>query len=280
MDHNNDNGFFEDRRDEILDVHEERSEYDRNMGLSAGGNSYGEGGRKSGSLVSILVAIGVGIVVAAVVVALVSPKKKSRRNVADIVSERGPGEVDEMRQFVEEKGIVESAAPAAAPAQPEAPAEMRIRDRAQRDAAANSRAAAARRGAAPAPAAQKPASRQAAPSELRLVERPSNIQGEVVVERDKSPAPIKTAAAPAPAGGAWTVQLASGDDAKKVEVEWGRLSARHGALLSGATHKVIPAEVNGRQVYRLRVVGFGSFAEADALCSKLKSAGAACYATR
>jgi|GEM_PF-2826467 len=276
MDHNNDNGFFEDRRDEILDVREERSEYDRNMGLSAGGNSYGDGGRKSGSLVSILVAIGVGIVVAAVVVALVSPKKKSRRNIADIVSERGPGEVDEMKQFVENKGIVESAAPA----QPEAPAEMRIRDRAQRDTAANSRAAAARRGAAPAPAAQKPAGRQVVPSELRLVERPSDIQGEVVVERDNSPAPIKTASAPAPSGGAWTVQLASGDDAKKVEAEWGKLSARHGALLSGATHKVIPAEVNGRQVYRLRVVGFGSFAEADALCSKLKSAGAACYATR
>jgi cell division septation protein DedD len=270
----NDNDFFEEQKGEGSDAPREESNYDQNMGLSAGGNSYGEEEKKrgynSGSIISILLAVGIGIAVAAIVVALVSPKKRPQRNVADIVSERRPGEVDEMRRFVEEKGIIEVPTPTARPV-PEAPVEPRPRERAERRPVEQ--------------AVQRPATPRPVPAELRLIERPSSVRGEVVVERDTSPAPAPAPAAPAPAraaatGGAWTVQLASGDNAARTEAEWGRLLNRHGAILSGLTHTVIPAEVNGRQVFRLRVIGFANFAEADALCTRLKAAGAACFATR
>ena len=269
---NNDNDFFEEPREGASETPREETREEPNIGLSAGGNSYGEESRKreydSNSIIAILLAVGIGMAVAAVVVALVSPRQRHQRNVA--VVER-PAEPDEMRRFIEEREIIAVPEPAPAPAPvPAPPPEPVVRERAPRPAPA-------------APVAQpRPAPPRPVPAEVRLVERPSPIRGEVMVERDRAPAPAAAPVAVAAAvpAGPWMVQIASGENAERTEAEWGRLVARHGAVLAGQTHRVIPAEVDGRQVFRLRVVGFASLADANAFCARFQAAGGNCFATR
>jgi len=58
-----------------------------------------------------------------------------------------------------------------------------------------------------------------------------------------------------------------------------RVQQRHGAALAGYQPTVRRASVDGREVYRVRVVGL-SQTEANGLCDRLKTAGGNCFVAR
>jgi len=72
-----------------------------------------------------------------------------------------------------------------------------------------------------------------------------------------------------------TIQLAAPRSAAEAEAYWTRVSARHPEL-EKFDKAIIPAVVNSRQYYRLRVTGPG----AKATCSALKQSGTDCFAVR
>ena len=84
------------------------------------------------------------------------------------------------------------------------------------------------------------------------------------------PAP---ASSPAPSGvgvqvGAYTSQASA-------EAGWTRLSQQYAGVLSGVKHRVVEGRADIGTVYRLQALA-GDTAGADALCGRLKAAGAAC----
>lgn len=95
-------------------------------------------------------------------------------------------------------------------------------------------------------------------------------------------APADAAAEPAdrvrPVGGRWVVQLGAFSSAGRVEIAWeralGRLSALDGFAPSSTT---FVSTRRAATFYRLSISGFGSRAEAAALCEKVKATGGACF---
>jgi cell division septation protein DedD len=88
----------------------------------------------------------------------------------------------------------------------------------------------------------------------------------------KPAAPTAKPAAPAakpapPAAKAGTVQLGAFSSAEKAESAWAAMAARTPGL-SG--HRVVPVEVGGKTLYRLRATGPAG------VCAKVKAAGDAC----
>jgi hypothetical protein len=82
------------------------------------------------------------------------------------------------------------------------------------------------------------------------------------------PAPPKPVTpAPAPAAKAGTVQLGAFSSAEKAESAWAAMAARNPSL-SG--HRVVPVEVGGKTLYRLRASGPAG------VCAKVKAGGDAC----
>jgi hypothetical protein len=81
-------------------------------------------------------------------------------------------------------------------------------------------------------------------------------------------------ARPAPALGAWLVQIAASPDAGGAQRALGRLPA---ASLAGHAAGLEAAEVHGRRVVRAVVRGFRTRAAADAFCSALPPAAKACW---
>ncbi len=94
----------------------------------------------------------------------------------------------------------------------------------------------------------------------------------------KAPPPMSLPGAQAVAvgvsGGA-LVQLGSFPDASGADITWKKLSKRFG-YLAPLGKSVVSANVNGRNVWRLRV-NAGSADQATTLCAKLKVAGEACF---
>lgn len=73
-------------------------------------------------------------------------------------------------------------------------------------------------------------------------------------------------------GGIWSVQLMSSSNKQTVEKAWSQILAKHKALLSNMTHKIMPAQIPGKGTfYRLRVGSFKTRDMANALCKKLKA---------
>ena len=97
-----------------------------------------------------------------------------------------------------------------------------------------------------------------------------------VVGVPKATAPLvakpPVVARPAAAAGIGTVQLGAYGSQAKAETAWKSLSTRFG-YLGGMTRSIVPAEVGGTTVYRLRVAAGG---EAAGVCSRLKAAGENC----
>jgi cell division protein FtsN len=88
------------------------------------------------------------------------------------------------------------------------------------------------------------------------------------------PEPPKPAPVPAPvmaSSGGIYVQLGAFSSRDRAEAAWGGLSGKPG--LSGVSSNIQAAAADK---YRLRAGPFGSRAEAEAACSKLKAAGQAC----
>jgi len=92
-----------------------------------------------------------------------------------------------------------------------------------------------------------------------------------------TPAPATAAPPPAKAsGGPVGVQLAATADEASAQAVWVQLKKKFPDLLASKSPDIIPAVVNGRSVWRLRLSGLGDADAAKAFCAKLTASGAAC----
>jgi hypothetical protein len=147
---------------------------------------------------------------------------------------------------------------------------------------------------ASAPAARTPASAPSAP--VRPVSAPPAPVAPKVTARatppvptigDNAPrnlAPVAAGATPSaanpPAGsGAFAVQLAAPGSVAEANVVIARLKQRHAAELGGAQPVSVRANVNGKDIYRVRVTGLSQDG-ANALCNRLKAGGGSCFVAR
>ncbi len=94
--------------------------------------------------------------------------------------------------------------------------------------------------------------------------------------------PAKPAAAPAAApspakpSGPADVQLAATPDEPSAAATWASLQRKYPDLLGSRKPVIIPAVVNGKSVWRLRVSGFASADEAKSFCAQLTAKGGQC----
>lgn len=92
--------------------------------------------------------------------------------------------------------------------------------------------------------------------------------------------PAAAEATAASASGGFSVQLAapgSEQEARDIQV---RLMKKYGAELAGFHPSIHKAEVGGKPVYRVRVVGLSSREEATSLCQKIQSGGGNCFVAK
>lgn len=92
-----------------------------------------------------------------------------------------------------------------------------------------------------------------------------------------SPAAAKSvkSAPAAPASGGVGVQVGAFSSQATAEAGWNKLVGQAGGALSGVSHRVVSGTADIGTVYRLQAVA-GDAGAANALCSKLKSAGISC----
>lgn len=132
---------------------------------------------------------------------------------------------------------------------------------------------------------------------------PAPAKPEPVVTREavNAPTPLKAPAAepaaepkpeaPAQLAGAYTpkfvlgaahlVQVGATDTLTKADEEFSRLAKLAPDLFAGAERVVLPVQVDGKQMYRVRVGSFASAEDANAFCSAYKARVGDCYrATR
>ncbi len=107
-----------------------------------------------------------------------------------------------------------------------------------------------------------------------------------VVEQPAARPVTTPAPAPAPAPrqtitGDWVVQVASLRSQSEAEATFARIQSANSAILSGYGPDIVRVDLAEKGIYyRARVAGFGSRAEASALCDRLKSAGQSCFVGR
>jgi len=88
-----------------------------------------------------------------------------------------------------------------------------------------------------------------------------------------TPAPPRPAPAPAPAAAGPTIQLGAFSSQAGANQAWSALAGRF-RYLAPLAHSVVPAQVGGRTLYRLRASG----PDAASVCRRLQVAGEACSA--
>lgn len=81
--------------------------------------------------------------------------------------------------------------------------------------------------------------------------------------------------APAGASGGVGVQVGAFSSKTAAEAGWSKLVGQANGALSGVSHRVIEGSADNGTIYRLQAVA-GDASAANALCSRLKSAGVAC----
>jgi hypothetical protein len=81
------------------------------------------------------------------------------------------------------------------------------------------------------------------------------------------------AAAPAAGGGRYGVQIGAFSSASIADTEYAKVAG----VVGGRGKTVTPVQKGSSTLYRTVVTGFGSKAEAEATCAKLKAAGKACF---
>lgn len=117
----------------------------------------------------------------------------------------------------------------------------------------------------PAPAVKKEVEQIKAPEKI---ETNPNLIKKPVKKAEKKEASIVT-----PTG--WQVQLAAVSSRENANEEWNRLKSRH-PILSDKQHAIFEKNIQGRIIYRLRVVGMTSQDSADKLCAELQTKGVSC----
>ena len=91
------------------------------------------------------------------------------------------------------------------------------------------------------------------------------------------PQPVEQSAASG--SGGWAVQLAGSPSEPEAKSTATRLQARFSSELGGAAPSVVKADVNGKTLYRVRVLGMTKD-DATALCSRLVAAGGVCFVAK
>ncbi|MFA5123073.1 SPOR domain-containing protein [Zavarzinia sp.] len=129
--------------------------------------------------------------------------------------------------------------------------------------------------AAPPAAPAKPAATPATPAPAKPAPAPA------------APAPSKPAATPtpapapaAPSAGGVTIQLAALKDEASAKQAWARLVKNNSDLLAGLKPIILPVQVNGATLYRLRAGPFATKDAAGQVCAKLKLRNQDCNVVR
>ena len=137
---------------------------------------------------------------------------------------------------------------------------------------------------AAAPAAQEPAAKPAvAPKPVKTTTikpkpvdeaKPAAQQAEPTVELAGGPA-----AAAAPAGDFWSVQIASQPSRDGAQASYEALANRYGSVIGGKGVNIVQADVKGKPMWRVRIPA-ASKNDANILCAKLKTAGGSCFVSK
>ena len=79
----------------------------------------------------------------------------------------------------------------------------------------------------------------------------------------------------------WVVQVASLRTQSEAEATYAAVRAKHASILGSYLSDIVRVDLVEKGIYyRARVVGFTDRTDADAVCSRLKAAGQACFVTR
>ncbi|MEM5472669.1 SPOR domain-containing protein [Hoeflea sp. AS60] len=108
---------------------------------------------------------------------------------------------------------------------------------------------------------------------------------EAVPATPAAPQPVAVASAPAAAApvanpGGYYVQIASQPTAEGAQSSWRTLSNRYSSVLGGQSVDIQRADIPGKGVFHRVRVPAGSRDQANALCSRYKSAGGSCFVSR
>ena len=130
--------------------------------------------------------------------------------------------------------------------------------------------------AAPAPVRRTVASAFAAPAAVPVAApaRPARIVAAAVTQRPRA---LHVATTVRPVAGGHYVQLGAFSSQQGARRAWGFYSHRNPGL-AAYRMTITPATVNGKQVWRVAAGGLTGKLAANTLCSRLKSAGGACFA--
>lgn len=93
------------------------------------------------------------------------------------------------------------------------------------------------------------------------------------------PTPVMPAALAPPPGEGALVQLGALDSEANAQRQWTAIAARVEGL-GGRAPSIERFETGGRTLWRLRVRGIATLAEANDLCGRVRAAGSPCFATR
>ncbi|AKI00476.1 sporulation related protein [Hoeflea sp. IMCC20628] len=88
------------------------------------------------------------------------------------------------------------------------------------------------------------------------------------------------AAAPAANPGGYYMQIASQPSAEGAQASWNTLSKRYNSVLGGLSVDIQRADITGKGVFHRVRVPAGTKDQANALCSRYKSAGGSCFVSR
>ena len=121
-----------------------------------------------------------------------------------------------------------------------------------------------------------PAAPQANVSELQQAETTHTPKPPPPAPAAPTVAPPPSSPPPATTTGAVEVQLAATSTEAAAHRYWATLAAQKAGLLAGHSPLFIPATVDGKAVWRLRLPGFNGQAAATAFCASLKAQGVAC----
>ncbi|WP_175552136.1 SPOR domain-containing protein [Pararhizobium antarcticum] len=133
-------------------------------------------------------------------------------------------------------------------------------------------------------------SEQAPVPQTRPAEQPVNVVGTVTDQGNVQPAPaatttvaaaettpVQTASVPA---GSYVIQIASLPSEAEAQRSYTNLSGKFASVIGGRGSDIRKAEIAGKGTYYRVRIPAGSRDEANALCSRYKSAGGSCLVTR
>ena len=127
-------------------------------------------------------------------------------------------------------------------------------------------------GAASGPAQLAPA---AAAPDIAQLDQAAGVGVAPAAPSPVAPAPAAQAGAAAQSGPA-VVQLAATVDQPSAQAAWQALQHKMPSLLRGKTPEIVPAVVDGQNIWRVRLGGFATAQDAQAFCTQAVSDGAEC----